>query len=158
MSAFLTPLREELIDPYANDGTGLWRLVESFSVWSQRLKRNVEAPVGFTHDHASVPIVPLLYVSYGNRYHRPAVIHDLLCRERRVKRETVDLVFLDLMRAQNEEEVAFLRDQGVDEDEVLDRKTLLEIRAWEMYQGVRVYTKSGLWKGEVDKPDFEPIG
>jgi hypothetical protein len=157
MSPFLSELCEKLVDPYAKDGTGLWQLTEDFQVYIRRLKRTETVPRFFVHDHASVPITPVLYAAFGNRYHRPAVVHDYQCRMRRIKRETVDKIFLDLMRAQNDDEIALMREQGIDDDEIIDRKARLEGRALAMYAAVAAYTKTGLWKTEVDKPGFNPI-
>lgn len=157
MSPFLTELYEKLVDPYANDGTGLWQLTEDLQVYIKRLKRTETIPSGFVYDHASVPRVAGLYAAFGNRYHRPAVVHDYQCRMRRIKREKVDLIFLDLMRAQNADELAEMAARGVDDDEVADRKAALEGRALAMYAGVAIYTKSGLWKKDVDRPGFEPV-
>jgi hypothetical protein len=157
MSPFLSELHERLADPYANDGTGLWQLTQEFQVYCKRLKRTVVVPLGFVHDHASVPRVPGLYAAFGNRYHRPAVVHDWLCRDKKVKRETADKVFLDLMRAQNDEEIAMLREIGEDDDEIAARKAAVEGRAMAMYAAVALFTKSGLWKSDIDRPDFNPV-
>lgn len=158
MSEFLSPLDERLIDPFANDGTGLWQLLAPFHYYSSRLKRRVEIPLGFTYDHASVPRVPGIYAMFGNRYHRPACIHDFLCRQGYVRRETADLVFLEAMRLQNKEEIEHLRESGEDDDAIMDRKIALEGRAKAMYAAVAFYTKTGMWKTDVDEPGFEPLG
>jgi hypothetical protein len=157
MSKFVTELHVKLFDPYANDGTGLWMLTAPFVYYSSLLRREVEAPFGFVHDFASVPRLPLMYSMAGNRYHRPAVIHDYLCRMRRVKRELVDRVFLEAMQLQNREETAWMKNAGIDNDEIATRKAGLEGRAQGMYLAVAGYTKSGLWKSEVDQPEFQPV-
>lgn len=158
MSAFLTTLDERLVDPWANDGTGHWQLLAPFRYRSSRLKRVVEVPLGFVYDHASVPRIPGVYAMFGNRYHRPACIHDFLCRQGYVRRETADLVFLEAMRLQNTEEIENMRDSGEDDDAIMDRKIALEGRARAMYAAVALYTKSGVWKTEVHKKGFEPLG
>lgn len=158
MSTFLTHLDERLIDPWANDGTGYWQLLAPFHYYSSRLKKVVEVPLGFVYDHASVPRVPGIYAMFGNRYHRPACIHDFLCRQGYVRRETADLVFLEAMRLQNKEEIEHLRESGEDDDAIADRKVELEGRATAMYAAVALYTKSGLWKSDVHRKGFEPLG
>ena len=157
MSPFLTELHEKLVDPHANDGSGLWQLTEELRVYCKRLKKTIVLPVGFVHDHASVPRFPVVYALYGNRYHRPAAVHDFLCRMRLCRRETADLVFLDLMRAQNADEIAEMKERGIDDDEIAEHKATLESRAWAMYVAVAALTKTGLWKKDVGQPGFEPV-
>jgi hypothetical protein len=157
MSPFLSELCEKLVDPYANDGTGLRQLTEDFQVYIKRLKRTETIPRGFAYDRASVPRVPGIYAAFGCRYDRPALVHDYLCRMGRIKREKADLVFLDLMRAQNEDELAWMAAQGIDDDEIADRKAAIEGRALAMYAAVALFTRTGLWKTEVDQPGFEPV-
>lgn len=155
---WLSELDERLVDPYANDGTGLWRLLAQFGVYSAVLGREVWAPEGFTHDHGTVPRLPVIYANFGNRYHRPTVIHDYLCRYRICSREKADLVFLEFMRLQNDEEIEWMREQGIDDDEIADRKAALEGRAQMMYAAVVLYSKTGAWKTDIDATGFDPLG
>jgi hypothetical protein len=158
MSAFLTPLREELVDPFANDGTGLWAPLEVFSYYSSRLKKQIDVPVGFIYDHASVPRLPLAYSIAGNRYHRPALIHDYLCRMRLCKRETADKIFLEAMMLQNSEELGAMEAAGKDNEEIAARKAAIDGRAQLMYLAVAAYSASGLWKSEIDEAGYSVIG
>ena len=48
---------------------------------------NMWFPSGFTSDFASVPLRPGVYAVFGNRAHRPAVIHDYYCRTAQDKAE-----------------------------------------------------------------------
>lgn len=157
MSQFLSELCEKLVDPYANDGTGMWGLTEEFQYYSSSLKRTVVVPRGFVYDHASVPRIPLIYDQFGNRYHRPALVHDYLCREGHVKRNRADRVFLEAMRLQNAEELSEMHAQGVDEETIAERARALEGRAQLMFAGVVLYSKSGIWKRDVDQPGFEAV-
>lgn len=157
MSQFITELVVRLVDPFAKDGNGLWQQAEEFQYYSSLLKRAVTVPKGFVHDFASVPRVPLIYGNFGNRYHRPAVVHDYLCREGYVKRSKVDKVFLEAMRLQNDEEIEMMRLAGEDDDEILERKAALEGRAQAMYAAVVLFTKVGAWKNPVNQYD-EPVG
>lgn len=141
MSQFLSELVEKLADPHHGDGTGLWELTEDFQYYSTLLRHTVVVPRGFTHDHASVPRVPLLYANFGNRYHRQGVVHDYLCREGYIKRSKADRVFLEAMRVQNADEVAALQMAGEGADAVADRKGALEGRAQAMYAAVVIYSK-----------------
>ena len=151
-------LRVRLACPWANDGTGQWELTEAFSIWSEVLGRLITIPYGFSSDGATVPKAPLLYLLFGGRYFLPAYVHDYLCRYRVCSREKADAVFLELMRAQNADEIRALRDSGADEDAVEERRNALEGRATAMYAAVALYTQTGLWKTEVDLPGFEPLG
>ncbi len=157
VSKFLTGLHVELFDPYANDGTGLWMLTAAFRYYSTLLRKEIEVPYGFVHDFASVPRLPLMYAVAGNRYHRAAVVHDYLCRSRQVRRDRADKVFLEAMQLQNREEIVQMAADGR-QDEIEDRKVALEGRAQGMYVAVALYTKSGLWKKDIDQPGYAPIG
>ncbi len=156
-SRFLSELVVRLHKPWANDGVGLWLQEEPLQFYSHRLKKTITAEYGFAHDFASVPRLPVIYSTFGNRYHRSAVIHDWLCRMRAVRREIADKVFLDAMRAENEEAVADMREAGIDDDEILDFKARAEGRAQAMYAAVVMYSKTGAWKKEFDRPGYEPI-
>lgn len=155
---FVSPLLVRLVTPYANDGVGQWELTESFSYYSNLLKKMIVVPQGFSTDFASVPKGILTWGLFGGRYARPAVVHDYLTRERICKREKADLVFLEAMRLENEIEIDSLRNSGEDDDEIIDRKSALEGRATAMYAAVALFTKTGLWKRDFDKSGYEPIG
>ena len=154
MSEFLTKLRVELVDPYANDGTGLWAPTEDFRYYSTKLKREIVIPKGFIHDFASVPRLPIMYSLAGNRYHIPALIHDYLCRMRLCRRETADKVFLEAMMLQNKQELAYMKSQNIDPEEIEKRKSDINTRAKAMYLAVAAFTKTGLWD---KKPDLTPM-
>lgn len=145
MSKFLSNLRQVLSNPHANDGTGEWKLLSPLKYKSDLLQQTVVVYAGFTCDLASVPKIPGLYANFGNRYHRPAVVHDYLCRTKAVPRNIADKVFLEAMRAQNEEELGLLFG-----DEKADRAARLEGRAQAMYAAVVAYTLSGRWKDDYD--------
>jgi hypothetical protein len=157
VSQFRSELRIRLACAWANDGTGQWENLAPFLYYSTLLRRVIEIPVGFSFDGASVPKLPMAFALFGGRYWRAALIHDFLCRMRRISREKADLVFLEAMRLENEEEIQAMRAAGMDDDEIAARKANLEGRALSMYVGVAAFTKSGAWKTEVDKPGFEPI-
>lgn len=157
MSQFRSDLNIRLACAWANNGTGQWENLTPFLYYSTLLRRLIEIPVGFSFDGASVPKLAVAYALFGGRYWRSALIHDFLCRMRRISREKADLTFLEAMRLENEEEIRAMRAMGVDDDEIVARKAVLEGRALSMYAGVAAYTKSGAWKTEVDKPGFEPI-
>lgn len=158
MSEFLTPLDLRLVCPWANDGTGQWQGLSVFRYRSTLLGQVVEIPFGQSSDLASVPKAPMLFLLFGGRYAAPAYIHDYLTRCRRFAREKCDRVFLEAMRLQNDMEIRSMKDAGIDDDEIADRKAALEGRATAMYAGVAAYTKSGQWKSDVDQPGFEVMG
>jgi hypothetical protein len=74
-SEFLTDLVIELVDE-----DKIWVLHERLSYWSEELNCQIDVEAGFQTDLASVPRVPVLYLKWGNRAHREAVIHDYLYR------------------------------------------------------------------------------
>ena len=157
-AAFLSPLCVTLVTPHANDGIGQWQLLEPFSFYSVVLKKTVVVPVGFSTDFASVPKAILAWGLFGGRYARPAVVHDYLTRYRSCPREKADRVFLEAMRLENSLELTVLFESGEDDDEIADRKNALEGRVVAMYAAVALYTKTGLWKTEVDRSGYEPLG
>lgn len=166
MSAFLSPLRVEFVNPWEyyntvwceNDGVDRWQLTEPFLYYSSLLKKTVEVPAGFRFDKASVPVVPFIYDQFGGRYTKAACVHDFLVRDRRYPRAKCDRVFLEAMQTENQLELEAMEKAGEDDDEIAAHRAQLEARAKAMYAAVCLYTKTGLWKTEVDRPGFEPIG
>jgi len=57
----------------------LWQLDKPL-VYESDLMGKVEVPAGFFTDLASVPRVPFVYVAWGNRQHRAAILHDYAYR------------------------------------------------------------------------------
>lgn len=166
MSAFLSALQMQYVAPWGffndgrwhpNTGTACWQLIAVFSYYSALLARVVEVPLGFRTDGASVPTLPLIYARYGNRYTPAAVLHDFLCRQGYVARETCDRVFLEAMRLENTLETQAMSHSNIDRDEIDRVAAALEGRAYEMYLAVRAYTETGLWKNETHAPGYTPI-
>ena len=119
-----------LFDPHANGGTGQWQLLAPL-VYESELGGRIEVPLGFSTDFASVPRLVVVYGLFGNRAHRPAVVHDYLVRQRLFRREKCDAIFLEAML-----------EEGVD-----------MVRARLMHAAVAAFTATNLWQGDVDKPD-----
>lgn len=137
MSEFLNLLDVRLVDPGANDGTGQWLLLNEFSYRSDRLGSVVTVPRGFSTDFASVPRQSIvMWGLYGGRGMRAAVVHDYITRQRLFHREKCDRVFLEAMLADG----------------------MPFAKALPMYLAVAAYTASGAWKGEWDRPGYEPVG
>lgn len=158
MSGFLTPLVLEYVEPWRystpaiwsdNDGTARWRLARRFDYHSSLLDQIVSVMPGFYTDLASVPTLPVMYSLFGGRYARPAVVHDHLCRQGYVRRETCDKVFLEAMRLENALELSAMRDSGEDEEALSQKAAALEGQAYSMYLGVRLYSASGAWRTEA---------
>lgn len=159
MSGFLTPLVLEYVEPWRyntpeiwsdNDGTARWRVATRFDYHSSLLEQIVSVDPGFYTDLASVPVLPVMYSLFGGRYARPAVVHDYLCRQGYLRRETCDKVFLEAMRLENALELATMNDSGADRDSVAERAAELEGQTYSMYVGVRLYSASGAWIMDTD--------
>ena len=73
MSEFLTELDVRLRD------NKIW-VLDSPLVYESNLIGKIEVPSGFETDFASVPRLPVIYVLWGDRAHREAVVHDYLYR------------------------------------------------------------------------------
>jgi len=93
MAEFLTNLDIELIDE------STWMVTKPL-VYQSDIIGKIVVPSGFITDLASVPRVPIVYLSWGSRAHREAVIHDFLYRigcPINVPRYIADSVFLEAM-------------------------------------------------------------
>lgn len=130
---FRSNLKIELIDDNANNGQGEWRLIDDL-VYEDRNGAVHIVPTGFTTDMASVPRAPGVYAVFGNRAHRPAVIHDYYCRTAQDKRSRSrgDELFLEAMLSVN---MPFWQ-------------------AWSMWSAVRGYTDQ-LYPEKDDSQGFE---
>lgn len=160
MSEFLTALVLEYVEPWRynapdkwgdNDSTARWRLAKRFDYHSGMLGQIVSVEPGFYTDLASVPTLPLVYSLFGGRYARPSVVHDYLCRQGYLPRETCDKVFLEAMRLENTLEIEAMRAAGVDEDVAAERESSLDGQVYAMYVGVRIYSRAG---AETEPPTW----
>lgn len=98
MSKFLTDL-DIICDEKCES---LWRLEAPLLYKSDLLKTVVVVPRNFLTDLASVPRLPFLYLAWGSRAHREAVIHDYLYRTDSVpvvSFRTANAVFLEAMES-----------------------------------------------------------
>ena len=62
------------------DNDEVWVLKEPLVYQSEHLNCRVTVPAGFHTDLASVPRLPLIWLLWGYRSHREAVVHDYLYR------------------------------------------------------------------------------
>lgn len=77
----------------------IWELNEPLVYVSEHGKR-FEVPRGFLCDLASIPRLPLTYLLFKRAdTHRAGVLHDYLCRSKRVRRATADALFLEALRS-----------------------------------------------------------
>ena len=61
-----------------------WRLVAPFTAYVKSddgTGRTITVPQLFETDFASAPRIPFIFAKFGNRAHRPAVLHDFLYSE-----------------------------------------------------------------------------
>lgn len=92
--AFLSKLRVEEDDD-EKGRTLIWPLV----YYSVVLGRTIIVPRGFHTDFASVPRLPLVYVTLGDVGKKAAVVHDFLYRHSGVSRREADKVFYEALKA-----------------------------------------------------------
>ncbi len=59
--------------------------------------QQITVPMGFVTDLASVPRLPGLFLLFGGRARKPAVIHDWLYQQQTTDREYADAVFFAAM-------------------------------------------------------------
>ena len=111
MAGFANNLQVKIIED------GLYELIAPLNYYSDILGKELEFPVGFQTDLASVPrFLPFIFWFWGGRAHHESVPHDGLYKSGLVTRKTADLIFLEAMKA---------------------RKKPFYVR-WPMYLGVRL--------------------
>ena len=94
MSKFLTELDVRLRD------NKIW-VLDSSLAYESNLVGKIEVPSRFETDFASVPRLPIIYLLWGDRAHRKAVLHDYLYRMDSiplVSFSTANKVFLEAMK------------------------------------------------------------
>jgi len=94
MSKFLTELDVRLRD------NKIW-VLDSSLAYESNLVGRIEVPSRFETDFASVPRLPVIYLLWGDRAHREAVLHDYLYRMDSiplVSFSTANKVFLEAMK------------------------------------------------------------
>ena len=94
--AFLGPLDVRLLD----DQEERWMLLAPLSYRSAVLRAHVVIPTGFITEFASVPRWFFIYLTFGGRAKRPAVLHDFLYQTHfpGVDQEQTDAVFDEAMQ------------------------------------------------------------
>jgi hypothetical protein len=77
----MTPsgFHKPLVSYLREDSDCIWVVYEPLLYWSETVGQ-IEVPVGFETDFASVPRVPVAYQVWGDRAHRESVLHDYLNR------------------------------------------------------------------------------
>jgi len=93
---FHTKLHVQLEDDLENGGAGEWCLMAPL-IYEANDGTIYTVPTGFSCDFASVPRIPVIYALYGNRAHRPAVLHDYLLYSKEVTRRVADDLFYEAM-------------------------------------------------------------
>lgn len=92
MSAFLSPLRVQLLEDTSHDGRGTWQLTSDLVYQSDVAGQTFSIPAGFITDYASVPRVPIAYFLVGDTCHKAAVLHDWLYTVHITTKEIADAV------------------------------------------------------------------
>lgn len=143
-STFLTPMDCRYVTPWSfkgvwheNNGVDHWEFINIFQYYSAYLGKTVNIPAGFRFNKASVP--DLLSINFAGRFTRAAGVHDYLVEH--IDRKKADRVFLEAMRVEIDDEVAAMKEAGVDDDEIAETKCALEGRAQMMYAAVALATK-----------------
>lgn len=95
---FFSDLSIRLVDDLANDGQGEWSLNESLGYKDNKGDEYV-VPAGYLTDINSTPRYIYAFRKFGNRAHRPCVLHDWLITSKTVTRERADELFLEAMES-----------------------------------------------------------
>ena len=96
-SKFKTSCRVEV-----SDRSGMFVLTDALIYYSERLGRDIIAPIGFETDFASIPCLFRSIIKVNGKHRKPAVIHDYLCEngeKEGVTQSESDHVFQEAMDA-----------------------------------------------------------
>jgi hypothetical protein len=93
MSYFRTTLKVSL----ASEKNNRWKLIHRLVFVSDDIGEII-VPAGFETDFASVPRLPLVYMTTGDTARQAAVVHDYLYSIAQHPRKVADEVFLDAMK------------------------------------------------------------
>jgi hypothetical protein len=125
-SRFFGDLDTRLVDEFDE----IHQLLAPFTFYSAKHALLIVVPEGFLTDFASVPRLPLAYLTMGGRGKRAAVIHDWMYQcAPRWSRDLCDEVFAEALRA-----------SGYTAPVV-----------WAMYQGVRVGGQSRYLEDPIEQ-------
>lgn len=94
MSHFIGELDTRLVDEKQNHH----KLLTPFAFRSDLIDATIVAPMGFVTDFASVPRVIGMWLLYGGKGQRAAVIHDWLYSTQMHDREVADAVFKEALQ------------------------------------------------------------
>lgn len=129
MSRFLTELEVKLVDDNANEGRGEWELTADLIYESDIAKATFVVQKGFRTDFESVPRIPIVFDALGDRFSRPATIHDALYSGE----------FPSISREMS--------------DKILRESILItggsEIEANAVYEGVRLFGNNHWWQNKT---------
>lgn len=93
---FLSPLMSKEVSENANSGRGLFDLLAPLGFFSCRFMRAFWAPTGTRTDFSSIPRLPFIWLALGDRYRKPAAVHDHLYDSHEVPRWEADALLLEM--------------------------------------------------------------
>lgn len=97
MSAFLSPVRMEILPPSQVKGRQKYRLLEPF-VYDSNLLGRIEIPAGFLTDFASIPRILWRYLDpEDSAIQFASLVHDYLYFTQPCSREVADKVMVEAM-------------------------------------------------------------
>lgn len=100
MSAFLTPLRVQLIDEIGPGNRSVWQLLYPLRYESDCLGKTIEVPTGTASDFASIPRGPLTDRFLGYAF-KAAVLHDYAYHSHIMSKDDADEMFKEAMLVDN---------------------------------------------------------
>lgn len=124
MARFLSDL---VVTEIAGDSDkGRWRLEAPLIYWSDIADRVIYVPRGTVTDFASIPRLPFIFWVLGDRYRKPAVVHDYAYDMHFVTRATADAILREACRA-------------VDDRRTVRKALAAWARRWAIWVGVRLF-------------------
>lgn len=101
MARFITTLKTGKVkEARGAFGRATWELLAPLVYSSDVVGVVIIVPAGFTTDFASVPRLPLIYSLAGDTGHASAVVHDYLCRTKKLPRVLADKVFREALEVE----------------------------------------------------------
>lgn len=75
-----------------------FQLLQDLVYYSEKYQIKITVPCGMVSDGPSVPRIPMLYLLFGHKGKRAAVIHDWLYRNAILPRDQCDAIFFEALK------------------------------------------------------------
>jgi len=140
MSRFITDLQVKELSEASFSERGSWELLSPLVYESDVAKTIICVPKGFKTDFASIPRLPFVFWILGDRYRKPAVIHDYLYGTHELTREEADGVLFEASKCVDVEwENKYCSAHWYDRVWIVCKKNASWLRRGSMWVGLRLF-------------------